>query len=748
LLKSHHRKDLKNSGLSDDTITVAGVRSVSRDKAKADLGFDPGSDCMAFDYSSATGKLLTTRYKPDVPMEVVGNRPAKYLTPKGGGNHIYVPNNFNRNIFEDVTKPLMYCEGEKKALAGNQEGFPAVALAGVWCFREKDAKGQSRPIADLDLIVLKGRTVYVVFDSDAVTNPSVRMAEKALAEELESRGAFVLVVRLSGGKDGAKVGLDDYLLAYGAEAFKSLLEEAQHPAAEDVLADPVFVDAGLAFIRDEVLVTREFREVRTVEHLSGKGKDKETRTEQYEALTVRLVSSSGKLVSIPQPRSKDREEILPLGRGYYLRSRPEAAPTRWSTDSVRAYLNRTAGPPDVKSLYYELLKAWKAWVYLPDENAYHLCVQYAIGTYFFPLFSAYPYLNFNGPPDSGKSTNARLFAALAFNAMYLIDPSEASLFRSIERERPTLVIDEKEDSANRQDAAANPGLMALLKAGYQAGARVPRQNQHNIGKTEYFSVYCPKVIANVSGLEDVLADRSIIINTEEAPEGSAIRGGQPDLADTQWQNLRDRLYLSLMHYHGEIKELLDADLSAELARLREKELFAPLVVIASWVDSHGDSSFALPAIVEALSSKRDARAFVRGLTPEAKLCAALLDLLEDEDTVEVHAAQIRTTLENLYGGDRFDWFSEGWLGKTLKSLSIWKDKRDSSRKRVLEWSDGGQVQKKPTHYVVRRNRIPTRWRNPGQEEKAEKATSYQGFSGIPDRDGQADGQGKNLSNHL
>ncbi len=38
------------------------------------------------------------------------------------------------------------------------------------------------------------------------------------------------MVRLPGGPDGAKVGLDDYLLAHGADAFRELLAAAQPPA--------------------------------------------------------------------------------------------------------------------------------------------------------------------------------------------------------------------------------------------------------------------------------------------------------------------------------------------------------------------------------------------------------------------------------------------------------------------------------------------------------------------------------------
>lgn len=55
----------------------------------------------------------------------------------------------------------------------------------------------------------------------------MRQAEAALATELQRRGAVVKVVRLPGGENGEKVGLDDFLIAQGAEALRRLLVEAQ-----------------------------------------------------------------------------------------------------------------------------------------------------------------------------------------------------------------------------------------------------------------------------------------------------------------------------------------------------------------------------------------------------------------------------------------------------------------------------------------------------------------------------------------
>ena len=59
--------------------------------------------------------------------------------------------------------------------------------------------------------------------SGAVTNLRVRRAERALARWLRRRGAAkVSIVRLRPGADGAKVGLDDYLLTHSVKELDTL----------------------------------------------------------------------------------------------------------------------------------------------------------------------------------------------------------------------------------------------------------------------------------------------------------------------------------------------------------------------------------------------------------------------------------------------------------------------------------------------------------------------------------------------
>jgi putative DNA primase/helicase len=241
-LLPQHLADLKKSGLSDDTVAACRFRSVA-DAAEAGriLGWKrPPSGMgsfLAIPFFGPDGKPnCFTRLKPDKPRtSKKDGKPVKYESPLGAGNRAYFPPGTVAAL-ADPTVPLLLTEGEKKAAAADQNGFPCVGLVGVYGFHKKRKAGpdgkKTGPrvlIDDLAAVAWGGRTVYVCYDSDLADKPEVAAAEWHLAEALKARGAVVKVVRLPSGPKGEKVGLDDYLLPHGADEFRKLLKAAKAP---------------------------------------------------------------------------------------------------------------------------------------------------------------------------------------------------------------------------------------------------------------------------------------------------------------------------------------------------------------------------------------------------------------------------------------------------------------------------------------------------------------------------------------
>jgi hypothetical protein len=247
LLLPQHLADLYKSGLSDEQIAQCGFRSLqapaSVQKAlrwqsyNGELG-----DCLAIPFRDADGKALDyCRLKPDRPRTAnKDGKRVKYESPKGASNHPYFPPG-TLAALKDPAAPLVVTEGEKKAAKADQEGFACIGLVGVYGWQQKRAKDKDgKPQGDRELIPglagipWQGRPVFLVFDSDAADNPNVRLAEWYLAEVLARHGATVKVGRIPARDPGvegppAKVGLDDFLVGHGPDAFRKLLTTATEP---------------------------------------------------------------------------------------------------------------------------------------------------------------------------------------------------------------------------------------------------------------------------------------------------------------------------------------------------------------------------------------------------------------------------------------------------------------------------------------------------------------------------------------
>jgi hypothetical protein len=120
-----------------------------------------------------------------------------------------------------------------------------------------------------------------------------------------------------------------------------------------------------------------------------------------------------------------------------------------------------------------------------------------------------PYLSVTSAEKrSGKSRLLEVLARLVPRAWSVVLPTEAVVFRKIERDRPTLLIDEVDTVFNGR--ADVEGLRALLNAGNRREAVVSRC-QGKAQKLVDFRVFCPKVLAGIGTLPDTVADRSIPI---------------------------------------------------------------------------------------------------------------------------------------------------------------------------------------------------------------------------------------------
>lgn len=214
ILNPQHLDDLHSSGLTDETITALGFYSGTASQINAILGFDAGSG-LVIPYPCIGGGKPFSRVKPDQP-PIIDGKPAKYLSPKGAAVRAFIPPR-TREALKDSTAAVIITEGEKKAAKADQDGFPCIGLAGVWCFLQNHLL-----IPDLTGISWEGRPVTIAYDSDIVTKEDVKEAAFYFERNLKMRGALVKAVHFPISADGVKVGLDDFLVVEGAAKLEEL----------------------------------------------------------------------------------------------------------------------------------------------------------------------------------------------------------------------------------------------------------------------------------------------------------------------------------------------------------------------------------------------------------------------------------------------------------------------------------------------------------------------------------------------
>ncbi len=190
LSPEHLRTLTEGSGLSQAIIVGRGYRTVSSKAELQRLGFSE-RQCRAptllIPVWGVGGEIVAYQSRPDEP-RVSDGKAIKYETPRGTRMVLDV-HPLVRNFLADPSVPLFITEGIKKGDSLAARGLCAVALLGVWNWRGTNDVGGKTVLADFESIALNGRRVYIVFDSDVMTNPVVHQALVRLDAFLKSRGA-------------------------------------------------------------------------------------------------------------------------------------------------------------------------------------------------------------------------------------------------------------------------------------------------------------------------------------------------------------------------------------------------------------------------------------------------------------------------------------------------------------------------------------------------------------------------------
>jgi len=246
--------------------------------------------------------------------------------------------------------------------------------------------------------------------------------------------------------------------------------------------------------------------------------------------------------------------------------------------SISEFLESAKEPPSFRELYDEILAIQKKviWHYEPAFHEWTACD--LLATYFNEIFSARGRTFHCAEKESGKTTQLLLYKELAFHPLASGNISGASIYRTIESCKPTILIDDYDAIPDEQRVSTEQSL----RVGYKKGMRAIRcDDKRPIG----FDIFSHMLINNCGGLDDISESRCSVHTFMKKPNNVELESLNKLKID--WQLLRNKLYYMGLSRWQEVQAVYST-LAVEQLHNRELENDLPVLAIAKLV---GDDVF-------------------------------------------------------------------------------------------------------------------------------------------------------------
>jgi Domain of unknown function (DUF3854)/Family of unknown function (DUF5906) len=236
---------------------------------------------------------------------LAGLKAHKYDQPHGSSNHLYITKDFvfkGNQPWSEIIKnpdiPIFITEGEFKTISlACIAKLPALGIPGVDSWKTKK-NGVSVPLPELKQINFDKRRVFIVYDTEQQKNNNVLRAQGDLGNYLSTLGAEVYIVKLPSIFNDKKTGVDDFLVARGAEEFIELVT----PAKKGELSNPNLIslkeESVLIKLNSEMAFVQEMKTyyLFTIKKFCSKSEATEYYANQYH---TRVKISNNKIERVP-----------------------------------------------------------------------------------------------------------------------------------------------------------------------------------------------------------------------------------------------------------------------------------------------------------------------------------------------------------------------------------------------------------------------------------------------------------------
>jgi hypothetical protein len=350
-------------------------------------------------------------------------------------------------------------------------------------------------------------------------------------------------------------------------------------------------------------------------------------------------------------------------RGFGLRYAgvdfPEPPEPRFRPSSIDKWIRGTFPRVDPVLLYRRVREAFSSRVEFTREDVADVIALYVLATYVYRLFDTMPYLVLVGSSGAGKSKVLKLVGSLAFNAVEATALTGAALYLEAQGHGATLLLDDAEDLGDEEAKA----IKAMLNVGYKrTGATV--RGDWDRQTSRRFSVYSPKIITTIRGVNPTTGSRCIVIPMQPGLD-AAIMDRSEDPESPLWVALRDELYVWALSEWSPIRDSYQgttrAGVGLDALRGRAWELWRPLIALARYLEAEAVEGLVDRVKAFALTSYEDSKS-EQADTREGVVLTFLL--ARSEDTATFTPKQLSRDLESELS-EEISAGSLGWLFKRL-----------------------------------------------------------------------------------
>jgi|GEM_PF-4761831 len=316
-------------------------------------------------------------------------------------------------------------------------------------------------------------------------------------------------------------------------------------------------------------------------------------------------------------------------------------------------------PQEPDKLFLDVLGFMEDFVTWTPEFAVGAAA-YVLASWVHECFQFMGYLQFIGPPSSGKTRSVDVLNQLCYHAALMNCPTSAILYRVIQAYHPTLIIDE-------MDADSGSVFRDILRSGTSRDGCVWRckGDNHNY-KAESFSCYGPKVYAGQHPIKDAaLLTRLITENMSRVTPANHIPDTLPAAFYERGRELQSRLLRLKIDKFWSISERLPS-----LPDRRQRQVFIPLFTVAP-------EAF-YPDLIKLAGRQLKSSQIAMRDTDDGEVVAALKEMRAPEQIRPIEVAKTVCAMRDLrYEETRHpDWMSAKTAGLILKRLGFEESTRD------------------------------------------------------------------------